>query len=160
MIVVASLAVIAAIVYPHFSRGSELAIEMQLHRNVKALREAVQRYAVEHHGVYPGDHPADGSGIKAGVAVDFYRQLTEQTDVNGKVGIGPAYPYGPYLKEIPALNIGANSKRLADEVSYRFDDPLEVRVLDQTGWIYNPETGQIIANLEEVDSQGVPMSTY
>ena len=54
MIVVSILGILAAIVLPEFQNHQQIAKETQAKANLKLLREAIERYALDHNGVAPG----------------------------------------------------------------------------------------------------------
>jgi len=161
VIVVVIIGIVAAIAVPRVSRGASAASEVALRGNLTALRSAVDLYAAEHLGAYPGYHKIDGQLKGDGKEDDFYAQLLECSSDTGITGAyTPPRIFGPYLREIPRLNVGKNAEKKADEVKFKTEVPLEEHEGDDTGWIYNPENGEIIANTKDVDSQGTPYTEY
>ena len=161
VIVVVIIGVIGAIAIPRLSRGATGADESALKGNLSRLRSAIDLYAAEHQGAYPGYHKSDGSMDGNGDEDDFYAQLLGYTSDSGEVGgPGGVYIYGTYLRSIPSLNIGKNASEDADEVKFKTEVPLQEHEGDKTGWIYNPENGEIIANSKDTDSEGVPLTDY
>ncbi len=141
VIVVAIIAILAAIGIPRMSRGSKGANDSALSGDLAVLRNAIDLYAAEHGGTLPG-------------AATIADQLTKYTNVDGgtsdtKTG---AYIYGPYIRKIPPLPVGAKKG--------------QVGIAEATGatigWIYVSGTGAISANTTalEVDDAGVAYNTY
>ncbi len=100
VIVVVIIGIIAAIAIPRMSRGATGAAENSLKANLALIRNAIELFQTENAGVYP----AVGGLAEA---------LTGFSD--GAGGTKPyaatrpnGYAYGPYLREIPKLGIGAN----------------------------------------------------
>lgn len=81
--------------------------------NLSTMRSAIELYRVQHNNTYPskaptGTAPTTCSGTKGSVAdndkATMIAQLTTYSNANGHTcTIGSAdYPYGPYLRAIPA----------------------------------------------------------
>lgn len=151
VIVVVIIGTIAAIAVPRLSRGAAGAGESSGRANLAVLRTAIDVYAAEHDSNWPG---ADGS---ESTLID---QLTKSTDAAGSVGntVG-VHIYGPYLHCIRPITVGPNtgvSGVILDDVS-----PIPVVESNDTdGWCYNFLTGEIIANTDDLDSDGVAYNTY
>lgn len=99
VIVVVIIGIIAAIAIPRMSRGATAAAENSLKANLSLMRNALELFQTENGGNYPA-------------SADIVNALTKWSDGNGGVS-GAAtrpstHPYGPYIKEIPKLGIGAN----------------------------------------------------
>jgi len=152
-VVVVVIGVIALIAVPRISRGSKCAATATLRANLNTLRSAIDRFAAEHGGILPG-----ASGDEA----VFWNQLTQKTNSAGATtGPGPK-PYGPYLKvDRPTLPVGPNSKAMnaimttTTPVSFAIDEKSA-----SMGWVYNYKTGEIIANTDDLDPNGVGYHTY
>jgi prepilin-type N-terminal cleavage/methylation domain-containing protein len=150
VIVVVIVGIIAAIAIPRVSRGARGAGESALRSNLSVLRSAIELYATEHNGDHPAAKP-DGAGGAAGSNAAFESQLLKYTDIQGNVsGTKDAtHIYGPYLrKQIPPLPVGTNQG--SNKVSVANNGPV-VAVDDGTGWVYNCDTGEIIANADDMD---------
>lgn len=167
VIVVVIIGIIGAIAIPRMSRGSAGANDGALQANLAALRNAIELYAAEHGNAYPGFHRIDGSMSGNGDEDDFYAQLTQFSSFSGVTGTRdsaatPPRIYGPYLRNIPFLNIGKNSAsdRNPGEVKFKTEVPLDEHEGDKAGWIYNPENGEIIANTQDLDEEGTPYKNY
>ena len=143
VIVVVIIGIIGAIAIPRMSRGSEGAQDAALVANLAVLRNALDLFQTEHGGTFPA-------------FADMPDALLEDSDVgastygakDGSNGI----IYGPYLRAIPPLPVGAG-KGVNTIVSSA----------DGTGgWVYNESTGHISANTgaTEKDAQETLYSDY
>lgn len=124
VIVVAIIAILAAIGIPRMSRGSKGASDSALSGDLAVLRNAIDLYATEHAGAFP-------------TALDINTQLTGYTDAAGGVGSKDAtHIYGPYLRSVPPLPVGANKGQ----------SKIAAVTAADVGWIYVQSTGTITAN--------------
>ncbi len=141
VIVVVIIGVIAAIAVPRISRGAKGAGESALRGSLASLRNAIDMYAAEHGGAWPGADAAEATLI---------RQLTEKTDVNGAAGGN----FGPYLRRgFPPCPVGPRTGDTG--VSLTNISPLAVaEATAGKGWIYNYATGEIIVNCDDLDESG------
>jgi type II secretory pathway pseudopilin PulG len=141
VIVVAIIAILAAIGIPRMSRGSKGAGDSALSGDLAVLRNAIDLYAAEHGGAFP-------------TATDIRRQLTEYTDVAGAPSVTktPPFIYGPYLRSVPPLPVGA---RKGKNGIATVSDP-------NSGWIYTPASGDIRADAvpTELDDSGRAYRDY
>jgi type II secretory pathway pseudopilin PulG len=139
VIVVAIIAILAAIGIPRMSRGSKGATDSALSGDLAVLRNAIDLYATEHGGTFP-------------TAANINEQLTQYTDASGGTGAKDAtHIYGPYMRSIPPLPVGAKK------------GGAKIAALDGTdvGWIYVQSTGAINANTTtEADDAGKLYNTY
>ena len=143
VIVVAIIAILAAIGIPRMSRGSKGAGDSALKANLSVLRNAIDLFAAEHQGTYP--------------AVDtFSEQLTQYTNAAGTAQAtkDSTHYFGPYLRSIPPLPVGANKGGTGIVSAYS--------ETTTDGWIYNATTGTITANTSgtEKDDAGVLYTAY
>jgi general secretion pathway protein G len=142
VIVVAILAILAAIGIPRMSRGSRGAGDSALKSNLSLLRNGIDVYSAEHNG----DFPAVGT---------FANQLTTFTDSAGSTNASKTttYIYGPYLRTIPPLTVGAKKGKNGVSADGAGADD---------GWIYTASSGAVVANTDanEVDDAGVLYNTY
>lgn len=135
VIVLVIIGVLAAIAIPRMSKGAKGAGETALVGNLAVLRNAIELYASEHGGEYPG---ADGN------AATFVDQLTKYSNEAGETVATPdtSHQLGPYLRKgIPPAPVGANKG--ATDVTVADTGPA---VGGATGWVYNYKTGDIIVN--------------
>ena len=144
VIVLVIIGVIAAIAVPRLTRGATNASATALAADLAALRNAVELYRAEHEGAFP-------------TVAGFVNQMTLFSDTAGTstaaaADVGNGIVYGPYLKGIPALPVGAKKGSTG------------VAAADAAGvgWIYIVATGSITANTAdtEVDKDGVKYNTY
>ncbi len=141
IIVVVIIGIIGAIAIPRLSRGSQAAADNALRGNLAVLRRAIELYAAEHDNTFPN---ADG-------IVD---QLTKYSALDGTTAEAKGTPhiFGPYIKEIPTLPVGAakGSRGIAAAPG------------PNVGWIYDEATGAIRANTTalEKDDNNVAYSDY
>jgi prepilin-type N-terminal cleavage/methylation domain-containing protein len=125
VIVVAIIAILAAIGIPRMSRGSRGANDSAVSGNLAVLRNAIDLFAAEHGGAFPG-------------ADTIATQLTQYTNVAGATSETKTetHIYGPYLRSIPPLPVGIRR----GSVGIAAEDDVGV------GWIYIEASGTITAN--------------
>lgn len=155
VIVVVIIGVIAAIAVPRISRGAGGAGEAALRGHLQTLRGAIDMYAAEHRGAFPG-----ASGVKN----DLISQLTKRTNEAGSFIGGENKPFGPYLRtgaKLGPLPVGPQSG--VSDVIMTTTTPIQDAVNETSGgsgWVYNYQTGEIIANTDDLDENGVGYDTY
>jgi len=144
VLVVAIVAVFAAMAVPRVSRGTKGASETALAADLRNLRDAVERFASDHHGQYPTRR-------------DIVGQLTQYTGSEGEFQANrdAQHSYGPYLRAVPSLPVGLSKGCVGIDKKSQENDP-------EIGWIYDDETGAIRANCksDEVDSRGTAYAAY
>jgi general secretion pathway protein G len=146
LIVVVILGILASIVVPQFSNASHQARENSLKDDLRYLRTQVAVFKAQHRDLSPG----------AGSS-DFVLQMTLATDEGGNTNVvnTSVFKYGPYLVRMPA-----NPLNNLDTIKLSASANLTTDVDDATGWIYNPSTQQIIANVSGSDTNGTPYAQY
>ena len=153
VIVVVIIAIIAAIAVPRISRGSKGGAEAALRADLAVLRKAIALYAIEHESAWPAADQKEAT---------FIDQLTKTTDAAGDAGTTPGvHIYGPYLRSIPQLPVGPNAG--ATEVAVTDETALADEIKEskkKVGWVYGCTTGEIIANTDDLDENGVGYDTY
>jgi prepilin-type N-terminal cleavage/methylation domain-containing protein len=141
VIVIVIMGIVAAVAIPRMGRGSAGAADAAVSGNLAILRNAIDMYAGEHPGTYPA-------------TADFEAQVTQYTDVFGATNATKTatHIYGPYIRKIPPLPVG----------SRKGNTTVAGNSGANTGWKYNPTTGDISANTTgaEVDSSGKLYSDY
>jgi len=140
VIVVAIIAILAAIAIPRMSRGSKGAGDSALAGDLAVLRNAIDIFAAEHGGTFPSE-------------TTIANQLMQYTDDTGdaQAAKDPNHIYGPYVRKIPPLPVGARKS------STGISDSDAAGV----GWIYNATSGTIRANTTtETDESGKLYSDY
>ena len=146
LIVVVIIGIIATVVIPQFSNASIQAKENTLKDELRYLRTQLIVFKAQHGDKPPG---ADGS------ATTFLDQLMLPTDEAGTTNPSPSaqFKYGPYLTVMPN-----NPINQLNTVEISSTSPLAG---DGThGWVYNPDTLEIIADLGGTDSSGVNFDDY
>lgn len=142
VIVVVIIGIIGAIAIPRLSRGAEGAADSALAGDLAVLRNAIDLYATEHGGDYPA-------------LATFEAQLTQYTDEQGNTNATKTgeFIYGPYLRAVPALKVGA------EKGSNTVTDSPGVATF---GWVYDADTGTITANTAdaEKDASGKQYNAY
>lgn len=126
VIVVVIIGIIGAIAIPRISRGSAGAADSATVGDLAVLRNAVDLYATEHGGTYP-------------TLANIANQLTLYTDADGATSATKTttHIYGPYLRKIPALKVGANKGNTG------FTDTPGTA---DKGWVYDETTGEVKTN--------------
>jgi prepilin-type N-terminal cleavage/methylation domain-containing protein len=141
VVVVVIIGIIAAVAIPRLSRGSAGAADAALSSNLAVLRNAIDLYSAEHGGAFP-------------TVAKIEDQLVKYTDSSGNVADAKdaTHLYGPYVRKIPALPVGA--KKGNTEISDKDGDDV--------GWIYNATSGDIRSNTtdKEEDEAGKLYSDY
>ena len=156
VIVIVILGIIAAIAIPRIGSGSKNAGESALTANLASLRNAIDWYYSDHHNSYPGAK-ADGLGNALDTQAAFFNQLTLYSDADGNCSAdkGAAFPYGPYIRgNFPNLSVGVNNGENAVTMLNQAT-PCTSTPGNGNGWVYNTNTGQIIANADELGADGV-----
>ena len=141
VIVVVIIGIIGAIAIPRLSRGAEGASDSALAGDLAVLRNAIDLYATEHGGDYPG-------------LATIEDQLTQYTDANGNTATskGGDFIYGPYIRKIPALKVGG------EKGSNTFTDTPGTATF---GWVYDATNGTIVPNTgTDKDASGTLYTDY
>jgi prepilin-type N-terminal cleavage/methylation domain-containing protein len=128
LIVVVILAILAGRAAPNvIDATTDAKISVMMH-DEDALKNAIARYRGEHRGISPA--------LIAGTIPT----LINKTDKNGNIGTTAAYPYGPYLNEIPANSVNG----VATVTPTTNASPI---MTNKTGWYYNEPMGRIWGGL-------------
>jgi general secretion pathway protein G len=153
LIVVVIIGILAAIAVPKFSNASQVAREDSLKEDLRLMRTAIGVYKTQHF-LNPG-YPA-GNSAQNPTQQDAFNQLLQYSDTNGNVSADSSaiYKYGPYLNAMPPnpLNNSATWKILSDSDPFIPDGT--------TGWLYQPSTGLLKANVPGQDSTGHNIIDY
>ena len=108
------------------------------------MRSAIDLYVAEHVGAYP-------------VLAEFVDQMTLYSDLNGNTAAvrGGVFIYGPYLRAVPPLPVGARKGETALKAP-----PADG--IGSFGWVYAAPSGTIVANTAalEADASGKDYNTY
>lgn len=157
LIVISILGIISAIVIPRFSDASHTARENTLKDELRYLRTQVVVFKAQHKDT-PAGYPGGNRGL-APTATDFVEQMTRASDEVFDIGTPSATRrFGPYLSKMPVnpLN-GLNTVKV---VANGAPMPPAGTPDNSTGWIYKPQTLEIIPNSPGVDSDGVRYIDY
>lgn len=150
VVVIVIIGIIAAMAIPRLSRGSAGASDAVVMGNLSIVRNAINLYAAEHGGKFPGH---DGGNM-----VDH---LTKYTDAAGNVKDTKdlTHKYGPYLVAIPPCPVG-NPTKPSDVLIDATNSPPQVNTTSGEGWVYNPNTGEFLINSTATDENGKAYNTY
>lgn len=145
LIVVVILGILGTLVIPQFSNASHQARENTLKDDLRYLRTQIQVYKAQHRDKAPGSNG------------DFVQQLTRYTNDDGDTNAAAtsAYRFGPYLSKMPK-----NPLNEKDTIELVASGDLKAAADGSHGWIYNPNTGEIIADLTGKDSNDQDYSSY
>lgn len=136
LIVVSILGIISAVVIPVYQDQSGKARESAARDNLRLLRDAIERYALEHNDVPPGYRNNNPDSMAH--ENYFEHQLCDE---------------GNYLNEIP-------------ENPFNNDDSVQIiteefpGASEEYGWMYKPSTREIRIDKKGTDSAGTPFSEY
>ncbi|MFP4140816.1 MAG: type II secretion system protein [Phycisphaerae bacterium] len=136
LIVVLILTIVAVIAAPHLGGATNDTREARLETDIKSMRQAIERYRLEHHG-NRGPHLDESKALDMD---NFQVRLIGKTDADGKVN--DAGRYGPYLMKWPT------NPFVPDNVSgdITVGATLQPKRNGQTGWYYDINTCTISAN--------------
>ena len=141
MIVIIILGILATVIIALFSNSSRDAAATSLKDDLRSMRSSLQLYAAQH-TTYPS-------------VANFEAQMTEYTDASGNTSpsASSSYPFGPYIQRMPVMPIGTH-RGLTTVTGPTYTAGF--------GWLYDPGTGYIKANLPDtdVDGEGVLLNTY
>jgi general secretion pathway protein G len=130
LMVIVALAIMAGVVIPQVSSAVDDAKQGTMLANLHEVTSAIERYRMEHGGLTPDQ-----------VVGRRLPQLTKQTNVDGDIGAGPEFIYGPYLERIP-------DNPLSDTANVYTVTTIPPSNLDKRiGWVYHIDSGQIWAGL-------------
>ena len=128
LIVVVILGILAAIVIPQFTSASEDARASSLVSQLQTIRSQMELYQIQNNGNYPTITGTD------------WDAMTIRDETNNT---------GPYLQQAPRNPFGPG-----DTASVTVVDGLtELNAHNATNWNYDPNTGQIKANLNLTEDQ-------
>jgi prepilin-type N-terminal cleavage/methylation domain-containing protein len=147
VVVIVIIGIIAAMAIPRLSRGTAGAADAALAGNLAIMRNAINLYSAEHNGAFP-------------TQADFAAQLTQFSSLTGAINAArdAAHPFGPYLVAIPPCPVGDQTTPTAMAFDAANSPPSVVA--DVGGWIYNPNTGEFLANTNLPDQSGRAYNTY
>ncbi|MEX2174287.1 MAG: prepilin-type N-terminal cleavage/methylation domain-containing protein [Pirellulaceae bacterium] len=120
LIVVVIMAILAATIIPQFTDSTNDAKVSTSKFNLHTMRSQIELYKAHHNGLLP---------------TATLSELIGSTDVDGVAGTGTAFPYGPYMREIPANPF--NNENTVTSIAV--DPPASAA--GTGGWLYNATTG-------------------
>jgi len=146
VIVVVIIGIIGAIAVPRMSRGAKGASDSAVTANLTVLRNALDLYETEHNGSFPTFANMPNALL----------QYTDSTSAATPGAKSSANIYGPYIRAIPTLPVGANKGKNT------FTATAPGVTAGAFGWYYDAATGTIKANAidAEVDVVGVKYNAY
>lgn len=160
IVAVVILGLLVALAIPRFTRAAAHEQDARLRGCLKVLRVAIERYYQDHHA-FPGQH-GDGSSPAASPAT-FVAQLTKFTDQRGRVSDvkDALHRFGPYLRDgVPQCPVPPHLGRAGVHVIRGGTAPAFADQAAEAGWVYNCQTGQIVANSNATDSTGRSYLSY
>ncbi|MGH7215548.1 MAG: type II secretion system protein [Tepidisphaeraceae bacterium] len=155
LIVVVILGILASVVIPQFSNASHEARENTLKDELRYLRTQITVFRAQHRDLSPG-YPG-GSPSATPTEAAFLDHMTKYSNEDCSTSATPAatHPFGPYLSKMPK-----NPMTEKGAVKISSANPLVVDDPDHYGWVYNPQTVEIIANIAGNDASGTPYVDY
>lgn len=145
VIVVVIIGIIAAIAIPRMSRGTAAAADSALKSNLAILRNAIDLYQTEHNGLYP----TASAGATVEELLTQYSNA-DGSDTNPTKDTANGFIYGPYLRAIPTMPVGAEKGKKT----------IGATATAGTAWVYDSGTGTVTPNASGNDSAGVAYSSY
>jgi general secretion pathway protein G len=157
LIVVVILGILASIVIPQFSNAAHGARENTLKDDLRYLRTQIIVFKAQHHDVAAGYPYGNATGTPTWELVQS--QLTQYTNAkcDTNATANKDYPFGPYLQKIPVNPLTGVSKILV--ITNGQPMPTTYQGVEY-GWIYKPQTQEIVANCSDKDNNGVPYIKY
>jgi len=149
VVVIVIIGIIAAMAIPRLSRGTAGAADAALVGNLSIVRNAINLYSAEHRNKFPGHDSGD-----------MIDHLTLYSSIAGATAAtkDATFKYGPYLIAIPPCPVGSPTD--PDGVLVDGDSPPTVNTAGGEGWVYNPTTGEFIANTTSTNEDGVAYNTF
>ena len=157
LIVVVILGIVGAIVLPKFSDASTITREQTLKDDLLYLRTQIIVFKAQHNDTAPG-YPS-GKTTASPTEQDFLLQMAGYSDEFCNLVKPAAHTkLGPYIKKMPAnpLN-GLNTILIVPNGSSM---PPKNLPDNSTGWIYKPQTMELMPNSPGTDSEGTPYADY
>jgi prepilin-type N-terminal cleavage/methylation domain-containing protein len=144
VIVIVIIGIIGAIAIPRMSRGAAGAADSALKANLAMLRNAIDLFHTEHGGTYPSLTNLPDALTQYSTELGTPPYTAEKTP--------PDHVFGPYLRAVPPLPVGANKGKTGIVATLGGDG----------GWVYNSTNGKITANCAdtEKDDRGVQYNQY
>jgi len=150
------LGILAKWVVPQFSVAGNAKVKTRLRSNLNDMRTQIMVYRAQHNGVSPG-YP-EGDFFSPPTFESFVAQMTLYTDATGKTSTTPSseFKYGPYMDQIPANPVN----RRADMRVVEADLPFPQTPNGDYGWVYQPASAVVAANIVGADFEGTEFFDY
>ena len=155
LIVVFALGILATVVIPQFSMAGQHTRQNNLKDQLQYLRTQIAVFKAQHQDVPPGyfaGNPASSPSDE-----QFTAQMTEHSDLGCRLSASDStsFPCGPYLKQVPVNPV--NGLSTLEMIGNNQPMPAPD---GRTGWIYKPQTQELIANLTGKDDSGAAYCDY
>jgi general secretion pathway protein G len=162
MIVVVILGILAATIVPQFSNASQTARQNTLRDDLQYLRMQIGVFKAQHREIAPGYAPGTGGSPSE---ANWIAQMTQFTaeDCTSSAAYSAVYQFGPYLSRMPDNPLLGQPGILVVGDGQPMPDPSTFPIMNGNvpyGWIYQPQTQQIMANLNGSDLIGTPYASY
>ena len=155
MIVVSILGILAAIVIPEFQNHQKKARETQAKANLKLLRDAIERFYVDH-GVPPGYLNGDTSQAPSGIVLALHLQYYTSKTCQLSMTQTSTYRYGPYVKKIPPNPFN----KLTNITIVPDGSPFPNTPYAECGWMYQGSTRKLRLAYNQLDSEFINYYDY
>lgn len=123
LIVVVIMAILAATIIPQFSDSTKDAKNNTAKFNLHTIRSQIELFKSQHDGKVPTD----------------LNDLTKKTNAAGTVGTTSAFPYGPYLQELPPNPYTG----FATIKAAAANPPTAASGATDAGWLYHAASGGV-----------------
>ena len=155
LIVVVALGILATVVIPQLSMAGQHTRQNRLKDDLQYLRTQIAVFKAQHQDVPPGYR--DGNPASTPSTGQFAAQMTEHSDLDFHLSpsASTSFPYGPYLRQVPVNPVN----RLSTFKMVGNNQPMPAPD-GSTGWIYKPQTQEVIPNLTGKDDSGAAYSSY
>lgn len=161
IIAVVVLGLVAALTIPRLGQAAPPPdARTELRAELKVLRVAIDLYHRDH-DAFPGQC-SDGTN-PAGSVEALVTQLTQFSDAAGNVSgqRDATFCFGPYLRDgLPTCAVVDGAAQRGVLMVCGTARPMFSADALGAAWVYNYETGQIVANTDALDEDGRPYASY
>jgi prepilin-type N-terminal cleavage/methylation domain-containing protein len=154
IIVAAVVGIIAAVAMPMYQSYTLSAKEAAARDNLRILRNVIEIYAIQHHGLPPGY--LDGDPLAELSNEVFTDQLVHSEVTIEEVSEGTIRRTGLASFPLNPFNGKDTVHMIADEQEF----PIEPVEPDFFGWVYKPATKDIRINWPGIDKTGTRYFDY
>jgi general secretion pathway protein G len=155
LICVAAIGVLATVVLPQLSSAKEETKQKLLGDELRSLRTQISVFRAQHENVPPG-YPR-GNPLAPPTEQAVLDQLMNHTDASciSAKAESARFRYGPYLSHAPVNPVsGLSSFELVGN-----NQPMP-KPDGNSGWIYKPQTQEIVPNILGKDESGSAYGSY